>query len=245
MHLCGLGFEAEVGLEAWMQDVAVSLPPAALTSRLGKVRLRLERDVIEDGRLAVSETATNALRYGRAPGDRPPTAPELWIWARTVPSAQLVVSLFGCARISYPHASGAGLLDEYSKGLGLLGEFTAEWGSAPSRSRLAERAVLGKTVWFALPLPGTWPGLGHRVHPGTAAQCLLLALMKRGFPGTLSSDDRGISVLELPGLNVWVHRKNFCWRDGPSSCVRRPLIDLQETAEHLVRDLLGSPARTS
>jgi hypothetical protein len=198
------------------------------------------RDVIQDGELAVSETATNALRHGRLPGDRPPTPPELWVWTRTVPSPQLVVSVFDRARTAYPRPSAAGLLDEHGKGLDLLSEVTADWGSAPTRSRLAEPSTQGKSVWFALPLPADWPGQTMRVHPLTAAQTLLLSIVRRGFSGKRSTDERGLSVLALPGLNVWVHRDHFCWPDGSRDYLRRPLIDLQETAEQVVRRLDGT-----
>lgn len=189
--------------------------------------LGLGRDVIEDGKLAVSEAATNALRHARQPSaDHAPVPPELWVWARTVPAPQLVVSVFDHARTALPHASGAGLLDEYGKGLALLREFTADWGTAPSRSRLSERPLPGKTVWFALPLPATWPDRTLTVSPQTATRCLLHALTSRGISGRHSSDERGISLLELPGLNVWVHPDHFCWQVDRRHYVQHPLIDL-------------------
>ncbi|WP_165964196.1 ATP-binding protein, partial [Actinomadura sp. KC216] len=202
--------------------------------------LGVGRDVIQDGKLAVSEIATNALRHGRsAAGDRPPTVPELWIWARTVPAPQLVVSVFDGARSAMPEASATGPLDDHGKGLGLVGEFTAAWGCDRTRSRAARPVVRGKAVWFALPLPRDWPGRTLKVHPGTAAQCLLSCVTRRGFPGLRTSDAHGVSVLVLPGLNVWVHPQHFCWQDGPDRYLKRPLIDLQETAEHIVRRLDG------
>ena len=152
--------------------------------------LRLDRDVIEDGKLAVSETATNALRHaGPTRPDWPPTDPELWIWARTVPSPQLIVSVFDRARMSGPRASGAGLLDQHGKGLKLVAEVTAAWGSVPTRSRVNTVPVCGKAVWFALPLPRDWPGLHYRVQAATAAHHLLLNLTGRGFEGTHGTDD--------------------------------------------------------
>lgn len=63
-----------------------------------------------------------------------------------------------------------------------------------------------------------------------------------------TSDEHGVSVLVLPGLNVWVHPQHFCWRAGHDRYLRRPLIDLQETAEHIVRQLdtihVPAPATT-
>ncbi|WP_207934832.1 ATP-binding protein, partial [Actinomadura sp. KC06] len=202
--------------------------------------LGVGRDVIEDGKVAVSEIATNALRHGKpVPGGRPPIAPELWIWARTVPAPELVVSVFDGARATLPQASTSGLLDEHGKGLGLVAAFTAAWGCSRTRSRVASPVVRGKAVWFALPLPHDWPGRTLELHPGTAAQCLLLCVTRRGFPGMRTSDQRGVSVLVLPGLNVWVHPQHFSWQGGPGRYLQRPLIDLQETAEHIVRQLDG------
>ncbi len=217
--------------------------PAVARSLLQRTmaRLGLDRDVIEDGRLAVSETATNALRHARQPSAGcAPVPPELWVWAR-VPAPQLVVSVFDHARTALSCASGADLLDEYGKGLALLGKFTAEWGTGPSRSRLADHPVPGKTVWFALPLPAAWPGRALRVGPDIAARCLLHALKSCGFSGRRSSDRTRLSVLELPGLNVWVRPGHFCWRADRRRYVQHPLIDLQETAEHLVRHLDAAP----
>ena len=129
------------------------------------------------------------------------------------------------------------MLDEHGRGLDLLSGFTAGWGTAPTRSHLAETPTPGKVVWFALPLPASWPGNTLKVHPGSAAQCLMLSLMRRGFHGTRSTDGFGTSVLMFPGLNVWVHPEHFCWPTAPGRYIRRPLIDVQETAEHLVRHL--------
>ncbi|RFS87339.1 hypothetical protein D0T12_03650 [Actinomadura spongiicola] len=200
--------------------------------------LRLGRDVIEDGKLAVSEVATNALRYaGQA------TPPELWIWARIVPSPQLVVSVFDGDRAAVPVASDGEPLDEFGKGLQLVREVTADWGTAPTRSRTAV-PTCGKAVWFALPLPEDWPGLHYRVHPGAAAYHLLGNLVRRGFEGRHSPGQNGMSVLVFPGLNVWVHRRDFCGWSTPRCYVRRPLIDLQETTELLVRHLDPAPAHT-
>ncbi|RAY15009.1 hypothetical protein DPM19_09670 [Actinomadura craniellae] len=205
--------------------------------------LGLDREVIEDGRLAVSETATNALRHARpAPGAAPP---ELWIWARTVPAPQLVVSVFDGARTALPRPGKADLLEESGKGLALLGELTAGWGHAPSRSLLAERPTAGKTVWFTLPLPPTWPSQAITVRPDTAARCLLRVLARRGLPGRHTSHTSGLSLLELPALNVWICPGHFSWQPRPGLLVRHPLIDLQETAEHLIRHLDGPPGPAS
>ncbi|GLZ14003.1 hypothetical protein Acsp04_42380 [Actinomadura sp. NBRC 104425] len=199
-------------------------------------RGRQARGIRDGHQRAEARAAAHGLRGNRS------TAPELWIWARTVPAPQLVVSIFDCARHALPRTAGTGLLDEHGKGLDLVAAVTADWGTGPSRSRLSTQRTPGKTVWFALPLPFRWPGRHLRIHPGTAAQTLTLNLSKRGYTGRRSSDEQGVSVVELPGLNVWVLPQHFCWQPAPGRCVRRPLIDLQETAELLVRHLESTPA---
>lgn len=135
------------GVCAWRLPGDESGPAAARRLlRQALAGLGVERDVIEDGRLAVSEIATNALRHaGPAQGGRPPTSPELWIWARTVPSPQLIVSVFDGARTAAPRESRAGLLDDHGKGLELVREVTAAWGSAPTRSRVGAASKEGVT----------------------------------------------------------------------------------------------------
>lgn len=209
--------------------MARSLLAATMTA------LGLDHEVIEDGKLAVSETSTNALRHGRPkPHPSQVVPPELAIWARTVPAPQLVVSVFDSTRVELPRTSGAELLDDHGKGLDLLSAFTAEWGSHLTRSRLAIPGIRGKAVWFALPLPTSWPGQRPAIPPARAAHALQLTLKARGIEGTCRSDDKGISVLELPHVNVWIGPKTFSWQDSPGRHVQHPLLDLQETAEHLI-----------
>lgn len=228
---------------AWQLPPDESGPAMARSLLEGTMTaLGVDREVIEDGKLAVSETATNALRHGRpepSPGQVVP--PELW--TRTVPAPQLVISVFDTARVELPRTSGARLLDDHGKGLDLLNAFTAEWDSHPSRSRLALPGTRGKTVRFALPLPTAWPGRRLAIPPVRAAHALLLALRARGIEGTRHSDEKGISVLELPGVNVWIGPKTFSWQKSPGRHVQHPLLDLQETAEHLIRHVeeVGPP----
>jgi hypothetical protein len=214
--------------------MARSLLAATMTA------IGVDREVVEDGKLAVSETSTNALRHARPePGPGPVVSPELWIWARTIPAPQLVVSVFDTSRVALPRTSDAELLEEHGKGLDLLSAFTAEWGSHASRSRLAAPGTRGKAVWFALPLPAAWPGCRPAIQPAKAAHALLLVLKARGIEGRRHSDEAGISVLELPGVNVWIEPRSFSWQAG--QFVRHPLLDLQETAEHLIRHVEESP----
>jgi hypothetical protein len=210
---------------------ARSLLSSAMTA------LGLPRELVEDGELAVSELATNAFQHAGGTGrDGPATLPELWVWARVHPAPQLVVSVFDADPTAMPQVSGAGPLEEYGKGLGIVAAVSACWGCRRSRCRLGNRPAGGKATWFALPLPGPWPTGRTAVGPSAAAQELVCALAARGIDGNRRSDDTGISIVHAGRRNVWVRPGTFCWRDGTGGYVQYPLADLQEVVEHLVSD---------
>jgi hypothetical protein len=181
---------------------------------------------IEDARLAVSELATNALTHASSK-----TRPELWIWARTRPTPQLVVSVFDAHRGAWPIIRGSDLLDEHGKGLSIVEALATDTGTHLTRSRLT--ASPGKSVWFALPLPTSWPTTSRVIAPISAADWLTAALRSRGVPTTRRSDESGISVLTAGTVNIWVEPKAFSWHNG-QGYTREPLTDLQETAERIV-----------
>jgi hypothetical protein len=86
---------------------------------------------IDDGALAVSELATNTFRH--ATGPRPAdliAAPELWVWARTVPRAELVVAVFDAVRGSLPEVRTGDLLTTHGRGLGIVEAIVSAWGGA-------------------------------------------------------------------------------------------------------------------
>lgn len=161
---------------------------------------------------------------------------------RTVPAPQLVVSIFDCARPALPRTAGTGLLDEHGKGLDLVAAVTATGEPARPDRGCPRSARPARPSGSRCPCPSAGQAATLRIHPGTAAQTLTLNLSERGHTGRRGSDEEGVSVVELPGLNVWVLPQHFCRRPGPGRCVRRPLIDLQETAELLVRHLESTPA---
>ncbi|MEV4256098.1 ATP-binding protein [Spirillospora sp. NPDC049652] len=211
------------------------LPPDALGA--GRARglvgsvmseVGFERSVVEDAMLAVSELATNAYRHAGG-------SVELWIWARTRPRAELVVSVFDGNRASLPEAQAGDLLDETGKGLGIVAAVASEWGCHLSRSRLSNTVVPGKAAWFVLPLPERWPRPPWQVPPGVAAGRLVEALSDRGLRAVRSSDSSGVSLVSVHRLNVWVCPLTFSWRGTDGVYVRQPLIDLQEAAEGVVR----------
>ena len=192
-------------------------------------QLGFTTDSIEDTRLAVSELATNALTHAASTAP-----PELWLWARTSPTPQLVVSVFDAHRDTWPTIRNGDLLDEYGKGLSIVTAVSTGTGTHPSRSRLT--AAPGKCVWFTLALPTAWPQAAQGITPitpRTAANRLSAALKARGVPTTCRTDDSGISVLATNTLNIWVEPKAFSWRDG-RAYTRQPLLDIQETAERIV-----------
>jgi hypothetical protein len=88
--------------------------------------LGLSQPMIEDSVLAVSECATNAFQHADAAGPFGPLAPpELWVFARTRPMPELVVSIFDADRSHLPHATCIEPLDEHGRGICILNAVTA------------------------------------------------------------------------------------------------------------------------
>jgi hypothetical protein len=232
------------GLCAWQLPRNASGPPLA-RSLLAKTMtaLGLPRAVIDDSVLAISESATNAFQHADAAGPYGPlAAPELWIWARTRPMPELVVSVFDADRSHLPQPTQAQPLDEHGRGICILSAVTAAWGSRPSRSRLTTPAVKGKAVWFCVPLPHSWAAQSHAISPDYAASELLLALAARGIEGTRRNDGNGITLLEYSGLNVWVEPRSFSWLDHTGIRICHPLIDFHEATDSLIHHLETRPS---
>ncbi|MEU8124942.1 ATP-binding protein [Spirillospora sp. NPDC049024] len=192
--------------------------------------LGFAEDQVEDGELAVSELATNAYTYASWPGRVCAVAQELWIWARTYPTPELVVSVFDSHRDVWPVTRDAVLLDEHGKGLSIVAAVSTSTGTHLTRSRLT--AAPGKCVWFTLPLPATWQIADRAIPPIFAACQLSGALKARGIPTTYRRDSGGATVLSTRTLNIWVAPKAFTWPDNHGH-IRQPLIDLEETAERI------------
>ncbi|MEW2353346.1 ATP-binding protein [Spirillospora sp. NPDC029432] len=197
--------------------------------------LGFPQPTIDDGALAISELATNAHLHTHP--ERPPTGPELWIWARTRPTHDLLVAVFDTCRDALPAPSPSHVLDEQGRGLGIVATLARTWGCHPSRSRLNPTPTPGKATWFTLPLPAHWPTPQQPIPPALAAQRLALTLQSRGLDCARRSDDTGISVVTVEDLIVWVKRASFSWRSDTRTYASHPLIDLQEAAESVVRTL--------
>ncbi|MFC9970739.1 ATP-binding protein [Spirillospora sp. NPDC127200] len=200
--------------------------------------LAFSQEMIDNGVLAVSELAANAFLHAKPPARfEPIRVPELWLWARTRPRTELVVTVFDSHRGGLPRLTAADLLNGHGRGLSIVAALSSAWGCHPSRSQLGDRRTAGKATWFALPLPPSWPHARRSPHAAVAAQRLLVLLAVRGFQGERHSDPTGASVVLVDGLKVRVDRDAFAWHDHDGVPCRHPLIDLQETAEHIVRAL--------
>jgi hypothetical protein len=225
------------GICTWQLPADRSCAPVArsLLQRT-MAELGLPSELIEDGELAVSELGTNAYQHaGRSHPVDPIVAAELWVWARTCPVPQLVVSVFDADRAALPRIGSVGLLEEHGKGLSIVAAVSACWGSHPSRCRLGNWLVAGKATWFALSLPACWPGADRIIASSVAARDLIDALAVCGIDARCRSDDKSISVVQVNGLNVWVGPKTFSWQGRNGGYVHHPLVDLQDAAEQIVR----------
>ncbi|REE95463.1 ATP-binding protein [Thermomonospora umbrina] len=208
--------------------------------------LAFPRAEVENGRLAVSELATNVFQHARPVLYRGPLGtmvpPELWMWARSYPRRELVVTVFDACRERVPATKGADALAERGRGLGLVAEVSAGWGSHPSRSMLNNRPLPGKTVWFTLPLPDPWPGTARLAAPAHSAARLTATLARRGVQGVITTHAKGVSLVSAPcGVNVTMEPRALAYLEHDGTRVQRPLTDLYDVCEHIVRrtELLG------
>ncbi|MFC4906921.1 ATP-binding protein [Actinomadura gamaensis] len=200
--------------------------------------LRFDTDALDSAELAVSELATNALQHAASRRPLPPhSVSELAIWARLSPRPELVISVFDLDRQVIPRPGDGPLLAEGGRGMTIVGAVTSGWGSHPSRSRLAPQPRSGKAVWMAMPLPSNWPRPTGPIFPAVAAQRLTMNLSARGVATHRTTESTGISLVDASGLNIWVRPSVFSWTGPNGTCHGHPLIDLQETTEHIIATL--------
>ena len=227
---------------------AWGLPPGAGGAGLCRslvrdamVALGLDGELVDSAELAASEVATNAFRHA-PPADAhvPPVPPELWLWARASPAPELMVTVFDARRDRWPAKASGDPLDEGGKGLGIVAAVASDWGAHLTRSRMGR--VPGKGVWCSFRLPGPWPDPDLCVAPDRAARQLAGTLAARGVGGVRRRDGRSVSLVTVPlagrdFVNVWVEPKTFAFPGADGTRLHRPLVDLHDVAEHLVRQV--------
>ena len=121
--------DAEVTLPAGPEGASFARRATARTAELW----RLDREMTETALLLVSELATNAIRHGA-----PPVRLSLRLNADRL-RVEVTDSSPALPRLAHPGPDQAG-----GRGLQIVQQLAARWGSQVSRSRL------GKTVWFEL-----------------------------------------------------------------------------------------------
>ena len=135
--------------------------------------------------------------------------------------------------------TGSERLEECGRGLGLVTTVSQEWGAHLTRSRLGAGRVPGKVVWATFPLPAPWPDPGLSMSPATAARYLADVLAACAVDGVGRYDGHGVSLVSVPltwpdCVNVWIGPSSVSLTDTDGTRMTRPLLDLQDVAEHLI-----------
>ncbi|GLZ07900.1 hypothetical protein Acsp03_53660 [Actinomadura sp. NBRC 104412] len=245
----GVGPSADLsvgGLCVWPLPADESCAGAARTLlRSALAALRLRRETVDDALLAASELATNALQHGRRSGawaSRVP--PELWVWARTTPEPQLVVSVFDTERSSRPDIGPQNPFDEHGRGIGIVAALADAWGTHRSRSWLGTNSVPGKVVWCSFGLDDPEAITSVIATPMHAARHLAESLIVRGIDAA-HRDGQGVSLVSVPlkrgqDLTIWVEPAHLSFACSSGARVRRPIVDLHDLTEDLVRRSEGN-----
>lgn len=245
-----IGHAADIalgGMCAWrLPTDASSASVARSLLNIAMTTLGLDRDTADDAILAASELATNALNHALHAGSGTPIAPpELWVWARVTPKPQLVVSVFDTYRSAWPDTAPRDLLDDHGKGLNIISMLAATWGAHPSRS-ICSGGTPGKAVWCAFDLPGPWPNPSTTAPPIPVARHLASALTGRGLADVAHHHGKGVSLVSIPrpsgeDINVWIEPRHLTYSTANQSRVRRPVVELYDVAEDLIRRHEGHP----
>jgi hypothetical protein len=236
------------GCSAWV------LPPDETCARTARslvsgslAILGLPDELVDDAMTVASELSTNAFLHGlggkttpyRATSPGTAGLPELWLYQRCRPTAQLVCKVFDPLRPRHPgglRAGCAGQFAECGRGLTVVEGLSDDWGVELTRCRLGPWRVPGKTVWAALPLPSNWPRPPMPyLQREDAANELCAALARRGVPRIRHLHSVGVSLVSVRrGLTVWV-RDAFSWQDPAGQYVNYPFTELVEVTEQVVR----------
>lgn len=249
---CGPADIALGGACAWQLPQDATCARHARSLIKGTLTALSLEGLIDAVTLSISELVTNALQHAEVSSPYGPITPiELWIWARATPEPALNIGVFDPCRTAWPQTpSGAdrwgdpavddGLPDERGRGLGIVSALAQAWGAHLTRSRLGPWRVPGKVVWAAFPLPGPWPDVGLSLAPSATAHYLADVLSVRGVERVGRRDERGVSLVSVPltgsgSLNIWVGPTSVSLTDTDGTRLHRPLVDLQDVTEHLVR----------
>lgn len=107
--------------------------------------LGVERGIVRDAKLMISELATNALQHASRYGPH-----ELWI---AVAGDEAVCAVFD-RRPMDDFSQDVTFSGDCGRGLAIVAELSeGRWGIGRVESRLRQ-GVVGKAVWFACPLSG-------------------------------------------------------------------------------------------
>lgn len=223
------------------------LPPDSSCASVGRSLLNaamtglgLDRELVENAVLAGSELVTNALNHGLQPeSPHAVVSPELWVWARATPVPQIVLGVFDICRRSWPDTARRDLLDEHGKGIGIVDFVADRWGAHLSRSRLCPQ-MPGKVVWCAFGMTGRWPDAALTAAPAVVARHLALAVTARGVENVEDRHRRGVALVSVPvggfgAVNVWVEPRHLTLTSPDGARDRRPLVDLHDLVEDVVR----------
>lgn len=211
------------------------------TLRAAMTELHLPGDLTDNVLLCASELATNSFRHCVDHCPREPVIPpELSIWARTTPSKQLVLAVFDNCRNRWPDIENSNPMAESGRGLDIVAATSHSWGAHASRSRFGPWRVPGKTVWGAFPLPGLWPDSDFHAEPAHTARYLASTLHQRGITEIRCRHERNVSLVVVPlnssaCMNIWIEPKALIFFDPDRTRIWRPLLDLHDVAEHLIR----------
>ncbi|TDC53056.1 hypothetical protein E1281_18260 [Actinomadura sp. KC345] len=175
--------------------------------------------------------------------------PELQIYGRGG-WPEIVVRVFDSASWCGTVPSGERLRPpveaEGGRGLELVNALAVEhggrWGAHRSRSRLGSVPVSGKVVHFALPVRVPWCPPRRDCHE--AARELRRLLAARGIGPLHLNDGLRMAVLSVRAeITAWVRDETFFVTLPSSGAVCRPVCDIVEVTEGIVRcnEDLGAP----
>ncbi|MCO5972933.1 ATP-binding protein [Actinoallomurus soli] len=235
------------GCAAW------PLPPDPTGARFARSvlkavfgELRMPAVTTYDAAVALSELATNVHvhAYGGVVPACPPIAglPELWAYLRWRARPEVVFAVYDSApwrgpvpdgRLRPPPDAEGGRGFEVVDAL--TTEYGGEWGMYRTRSRLGAGPVLGKAVYFTVPVPAGLVTPGACTARRTAEEIHAL-LAARGLGPLQLAIGYGMAVICVrAGMHVWVRDGSISYRAPGLGVVRHSPYDRVEVVERIVR----------